>query len=443
MPGPIFAVPVFDRWLVYAPLHRFSAVVNSAALRKIRSGDRTGPMSAFFSSIEDDPAPVPFPRTEDADPDFLGLITTRECNCSCAYCGFAAGEAASRGMPPELAVSAVDWMAGHVRNRGRDLLDVHFFGGEPCAAWDVLEIAVHRARAEAARTGLTARFEIATNGVVDEERCVFLGDYFDTVVLSFDGPKPVHDRHRPTRRGTGSFEAVRRSAEILSRSGTELCFRTCVTAQTAGRMESTAVWFGETFGPSVIHFETLQPTDRSRAAGLRPPDPYDFAAQYRSAARSLKNIGIRPGYAADISSSPRNSFCPVGTDAVMIDPDGLAAGCYLLEKDWRSRGLDMRLGRFTADGGARLDPESVNRLRRMAGEKPGCDRCFCRWTCAGGCLVNRTGSGQPDDFCVQTRLISACSLLDEMEEGETADRLMENADAMRNLALHGSDLFDG
>jgi uncharacterized protein len=443
MQAPVYAVPVFDRWLIHAPLNRFTALVNDAALKRIQSGDRSGEMAAFFGSFEEGPLADPGSRTGGFDPDFLGLITTRACNCSCVYCGFAAPESACRPMPAGLAVSAVDWMAEHAARRGRGLLDVHFFGGEPCAAWDVLETAAHRVRARASASGLVPRLEIATNGVVDAERAEFLGDYFDTVVLSFDGQRADHDRNRPTRAGTGSYEAVRRTASILSDSPAELCFRACVTADTVARMESTAAWFGGAFSPSVVHFETLQPTDRTRTEGLRPPDPWTFAGQYRSAVRTLKTLGIRAGYAADVTDAPRNSFCPVGTDAVMIDPGGLAAGCYLLERDWRDRGLDLRFGRFHREAGLRIDPGSMGRLRRLAAEKPACDGCFCRWSCAGGCLVNRSGQDRTADFCVQTRLISVCSLLDGLDEADTADRLMADVEAMRRLALRETDRLDG
>jgi uncharacterized protein len=442
----IFAVPLLDQWLVYAPLHRLSALVNHAALQKLRTGDESAPLDAFFDMIRQEQEPDPPGRKGKFDPDFLGLITTRACNCSCVYCGFGGPDASRASMPGDLAVASVDWMAEHARSMGKDVLDVHFFGGEPTVAWDAVEIAVHRARTLAGRTGLIPRFEIATNGFLDEGKREFIGDYFDTVVLSFDGPKPIHDRNRPANRENGSFEAVRDTALGLGRSGAELCFRMCVTMESVGRLESIVTWFCDSFRPSVVNFETLQPNPASIAAGLHPPDPYEFAARYHEAGRILRANGVRPHYAADISESPRLSFCPVGTDSLMVRPDGGVSGCYLLEREYESRGLDMNLGRVEVEGGMRVDWDSVVRLRRMAEEKPRCRRCFCRWTCAGGCHVNHSYPGGPeryDDFCVQTRIISACSLLDDLDQEDLAENLLADRAASRRLAMQNSDCLNG
>jgi sulfatase maturation enzyme AslB (radical SAM superfamily) len=92
-----------------------------------------------------------------------------------------------------------------------------------------------------------------------------------------------------------------------------------------------------------------------------------------------------------------------------------------------------------------LDMAAVERVRRLAADKPRCEGCFCRWSCAGGCHVNHffsPGSTRYDDFCVQTRLITACSLLDETDSGKFAAELLEDAPAMRALVLRDSDCLE-
>ncbi len=232
---------------------------------------------------------------------------------------------------------------------------------------------MHRARMAAEQFDLIPRFEVATNGVFDEQRARFVGDYFDTVVLSFDGFHEIHDRQR------GGFETVKRTAKILSQSPTELCFRVCVSQESVYQLEQITQWFCEAFQPSIINFEVLRSTSESEAAGLKPPDPYDFAIHYVKASRIVKRFGLEAVYASAVTQTLRHSFCPLGKDALIVSPNGRVSGCYLPQQAWQARGLDLDAGWLTADGTMRLDYEAINRLRQMAMRKLRCERCFlCR-----------------------------------------------------------------
>jgi len=124
-------------------------------------------------------------------------------------------------MDPRLARTAIDWYLELVAG-GSATAQVHFFGGEPFCAPEVVEFAVHYARLKAAQVGCTVSFEVSTNGTLDEERCRWVADTLDSVLLSLDGPADMHDRQRARRGGQGSFEAVVRSARILSEGSAEL-----------------------------------------------------------------------------------------------------------------------------------------------------------------------------------------------------------------------------
>ena len=341
MSSVVFAVPVFDKWLVYAPLNRVAALVNRAALTEFPEELR--------AALEEAPGTEPRPRAGPVSPQFLGLVPTRACNLACVYCGFGAISCAGQ-MDLRMAAAGVDWMAEYATRSGRRTLDVHFFGGEPFAAPDVVDVAVHRTRAAAAGRGLLPRLEVATNGVYGEERARFVGDYFDAVVLSFDGFRTVHDRHRPSAGERGSFDQVASTARVLAGSPAEVCFRICVAEDNVEQLAETVDWFCEEFRPYSIDFETLQPTPESEQAGLRPPDPYRFAAHFLSARRVASEHGVEPVYAAAVTEEPRLTFCPVGNDTLILNPDGRVSACYLLERDWQARGLDLNLGRLGEDG---------------------------------------------------------------------------------------------
>lgn len=445
----LYAVPVSGAYLLYSPLRQVSALVNPKALFQLKkkmegnaSDHETGQVEALFHMLAGSQIRLPDQNDGVLKPEFLGIIPTRACNLACAYCGFGSADSPEEVMDLKMAAAAVDWMADQVKKAGRDRLDVHFFGGEPFVAPEVVEVSVHRARLTADKLGLTPYFEVATNGVFDENQARFVGDYFDTVVLSFDGPEEIHDRHRSGKNGKGSFPEVFQTAKRLSQSPAKLCFRACISLDSVASMEQIAKWFCETFQPSIINFETLKPTLASETSGLAPPDPYLFANRCVRAIRLVRGYGVEAVYAAACTEAPRRSFCPVGKDTLIVSPDGRVSSCYLPRIEWVKKGLDLDVGRIQKDGSVRIDNRAIIHLRRLVTQNSKCKRCYCRWTCAGGCHVSHTPPGSSDayrDFCIQTRIITACKLLDEMGCGDRADGLLASPTTMEKLALQITD----
>jgi uncharacterized protein len=285
------------------------------------------------------------------------------------------------------------------------------------------------------------RFEAITNGVYSEERARWAADNLDTIVLSFDGPAETHNHHRPHRNGTGSFDSVARSAQRMSQGSAALYFRCCVTAQTVSQMPAIAAWFGEHFAPRGVSFEPVQPSAETGAAGLEPPGPVDFAAEFIRAARVLETYGLEAVCAGADVSVRRVSFCPVGQDVPIISPDGTVSACYLLQRDWEAQGLDLRLGRLE-DGAAQLDPSAVDAARALnVWSKPLCTRCFCRWHCAGGCHVHHHPGAAYTDRCIQTRTIALRSLLKGLGRDDLMDGLLPDHEALESALRAPSDLL--
>ncbi|MCP4691498.1 MAG: hypothetical protein GY859_25865, partial [Desulfobacterales bacterium] len=231
----------------------------------------------------------------------------------------------------------------------------------------------------------------------------------------------------------------------LSRSPAELCIRCCVSRENVDRLEDVAAWFCEALRPSIIDFETLSVNPASEAAGLKPPDPYVFARRLVGARRVAERRGVQAVYAAAAADGPRNTFCPVGRDALIVSPSGRVSACYLPGEARRARGLDLSVGALSAEGDMIIDPGAVQRLRKLVREKPRCKRCYCRWTCAGGCHVNHSPPGCSEaynDFCIQTRVIMACDLLNHLGLGATAEELLEDRSAMAAMAVHPEDRLE-
>jgi len=448
----IYVLPVNETvCLLYAPLHHIKALVNQATVDWLRAHggllSPAAPVSSALQSLAQElqraPAPLPTARSGAIQPIFLGILPTRACNLACQYCGFGASGASHGQMDRRLAVAAVDWLAHQSNASEQKMLNIHFFGGEPFWAREVVDVVVHYARSRAHELGLMTHFEVSTNGVFDERQAQFIGDYFDTVVLSLDAPRAAHDIHRPRRDGKGSFDAVTRTAQLLSPMPVELCVRLCVSQYNVGQLETTIPWLAETFRPSAIDVETLQRTPEAERAGLYPPNPYEFAINYVRAAQVARSSGYPMVFAAAVTETMRTTFCPVGQDAIIISPDGRVSACYLPQEVWQAQGLDLDIGWLTTSVGMQLDWAALTRVRQMVLRKPArCERCFCRWSCAGGCHVQHSYPGcveEYDDFCIQTRLITLCGLLEDLDDEGLVQALLNDASALQHAALQHND----
>jgi uncharacterized protein len=435
----VFLVPVGERWLLYAPLQKTAALINDAAAEQLRCGEpgTVGPLDDLANRIRTTPAEEPRPPEGRISPSFLGIIPTRGCNIDCVYCNFGPSSDGMATMAPETAVTAVDWMADRLEEAGRREFRVQFFGGEPFIAPDIVDIVVHRVRYQSAVRGFVPHIEASTNGVFSEARCLFVGDYFDSVVLSMDGPPIFHDRNRPAAGGGPTSERVQRTARRLRDMPTQLCIRVCVTQDSVTQLESITRWMIDSFSPSVLNFEPLTPCEPDRLTGLETPDPFEFARHCVGAYRVAEAQGVEAVYSAAGIDRNRHSCCPLGTDALIVSPDGRASACYLLADEWEARGLNLDVGRVYGDGRVEIDANALARVRQYSMEKPRCEACFCQWSCGGGCRVNQTFPGcgrEYTDFCVQTRLITACLVLRDLGCEELIDDLLSDRGAMERLA---------
>ncbi len=424
----VFAIPIDGKFLVYAPLSYTIALVNGATLRYINDvGSREIPANvrSFVERLHQQRQVVPKVRTGPVlDPMFLGIIPTRGCNMACHYCDFAAPKHDSPVMSLKTARNAIDAYFNILTDGGARNGEIQFFGGEPFFADKVVHFVVEYATLRAQRLGLAIHFEATTNGLYSEERCRWIADRFDAIVLSLDGPAAIQNRYRPAHNGRGTFDVVARSARIFSEGLVELAIRVCVTNETVDQIPELASWIAVNFRPQLVCFESLTPSPLAEAAGLQPPNPWNFAVSFDEAARILQQYRIKAVLSTADISVCRSTFCLVGNDALIVSPDGAIDACYLLEQDWQQRGMDMRLG-WLQDDRFELSSAMLQRVRRLTVEsKSLCKDCLCRFHCAGGCPVNHDSDKSPgdfDDLCIQTRLVTVARLLHEIGQDSLAN----------------------
>ena len=416
-----FVTPVLDCYLLYAPLQRFVMILEPDELERLRRAYDAGPeqiddsLANIIQRLDNPVGVPPVVRGAIKTPLFLGLIITRGCNMSCRYCDFVA-PAGSRGvMKPKMARASVDaylHMLGENRVREGE---IQFFGGEPFFQNIVVEFVHAYAREKSARMGISLKFSVTTNGLMAERRAAWVADNFDSVVLSLDGAA-YQDRQRPLLNGSGSYEFIHRTAQMLSEGKADLIIRVCVTSESVVHLPKLAQELADAYVPSAICFEPLTESNLSRVNGLLPPDPVQFARQFCLAEDILASYGIDTVVSGTDLSSLETGYCPVGKDALLVSPDGDVIACYLRESDWVRKGLDLKFGRLRIESGDFcFDIEKIERIRELARySAPLCDTCLCHYHCAGGCHVNHHSirkANKYDSVCIRTRLVTIGKLL--------------------------------
>jgi uncharacterized protein len=446
-----FIIPVNNSFLLYSPLINVMALINGSAVRELKDqmsliqknkGDKQSRFFGLAKDIHNGKTVFPMRKTGDVTPDFLGIIPTRSCNGACNYCDFGADKAPFEKMSYQLAAKAVDWYSGLIKSKQRDILEVHFFGGEPMMARDVIEVIVQRGRLLASEQNIIPYFEISTNGQYDFADAEFLGQYFNKVVLSLDGLKEVQDRHRPVKSGKSSFENAIETAKIISGSDAELCIRCCVSQINVLNMEEFTEWLCRDLRITAINFEILCETTFTTTANLFPPDPVEFAIHFQKSREIGNHYGVEVVYASNISGTPVVSSCPVGKDTAIVSPDGRLSNCYLLPERWINAGLDLDFGKININEDVLIEINKIEAIRKMVEDKPRCNNCFCQWSCAGGCHVGITNPGSSpeyDNFCIQTRLISAFTLLSDLGLNDKIEELIRSPESIKKLVSQVSD----
>ncbi|MEQ8170426.1 MAG: radical SAM protein [Candidatus Eremiobacterota bacterium] len=432
----VFTVPVSDKYVMHSPLHNITALMNRSAVESLKEGNlKKKDLYELYRSLSEKPACMPEPHRGPVNPDFLGLIPTRSCNFNCLYCGFGSSKDTSV-MDFSLAILCVDWMADHVIKQNRKEVEIHFFGGEPFFAPDVIRVAVYRTNMVCATYNVKPVFKVSTNGFFDENTCSFIGDYFDTVVLSLDGPEDIQNRYRPLKKGGNTSHTVERNAFLLGRSPAELCIRVCVTDETVERMEEIAHRICRICKPSSIDFEVLKQTESTY---LRPPDPWKFAVNYIKAATVARTSGVTTVYGPASTCTLQHSFCPAGKDTIIVSPEGTISACYLQKEEWEKKGLDLTFGHID-NSGIHINEDNLKSIRHLTDEKKLCRKCIARFHCAGGCHVHHN-TEEYDDFCIQTRIITVCNLLYDLGYTGLMEDFINNRKELEKMVFQASDLI--
>jgi|WetSurMetagenome_2_1015567.scaffolds.fasta_scaffold00023_6 uncharacterized protein len=135
-------------------------------------------------------------------------VMNLDCNLACPYC-FEGSRRGRHYMSPETAGRLIDFIGSNLE-KGRDMLGVAFYGGEPLLSVDLVQDMAGRLKDMAEEKGVNFSFTLTTNGTLLTadivRRLKPLGLKMASVTI--DGPEEIHNVSRPYAIGAGSFRRI-------------------------------------------------------------------------------------------------------------------------------------------------------------------------------------------------------------------------------------------
>jgi uncharacterized protein len=324
----------------------------------------------------------------------LELVLTEDCNLRCDYCWI---PKRASYMSPEVAVRTLDFVFAESRDALN--IEITLFGGEPLLAWDTFTVAVEHAEKLAAATGKRVHWAVTTNGtLLNPENVRFAAQHGLAYLLSIDGNREAHDRHRRDAAGRGTFDSIVANIAVLKSAQPWLGARMTINPDTVtGLAESVRLLAHLGINQFLIGKNVVASWSKQAHTAL-----YEEWVRIAQTYVALR----RRGWPIRIRSfeSPMGDFeedgkpiagwgCEAGQDKIAVTPSGDIYPCSrFLDADWLREAT--WLGHIDQGISADKTRRDITDNREVIRYR--CMKCSRKKSCAGGCpATNWLSTGSP------------------------------------------------
>lgn len=322
-------------------------------------------------------------------PTSVLVDVTHNCSLKCVYCCVGSGKDQGKINPNHVKTVIDQLIKNAVDSEVGSIMAVLGGAGEITMAWkEVLEVIEHiKERAEKAK--IAPIIYAITNGVLSENKILWLIENTTHVVLSMDGPAEIQNAHRPTKTGGESFSRVVKTAEVLHGTGAQYAIVTTVSDLNIRLAE--VVKFLAQYRPALLNIQPVAELGRCHQTGWKTPDPKLFVSEFRKAMRVAEKHNILLMSVGMRIDRILTQACTAATGGgYVLTKDGYLTGCQnvLYKEDPHSDQFwygNVHQNRVEIDE-AKL--KASNGLRCVR-ETEMCRNCFTRWHCTQHCHADR------------------------------------------------------
>jgi uncharacterized protein len=317
------------------------------------------------------------------------LNVSTGCNLACGYCFKEDLTSVAKASVMDLATAQASVEMLLRESPGRPRYNVVFFGGEPLTQMPLLEAVVDWAERRFAQAGTRGDFSLTTNATLVTPRIVdWLNAHDVGVAVSIDGPRAVHDRHRVTRGGHGSYATVAARVKLLRERYRARPLGARVTlARGTTEVREIFAHLSRELGFDEVGFAPVTAGDDARFnlgereldavfAGFRALGDDLVAAAIRGEKHGFSNL---LQLLTDLHTGTSKSLpCGAGYSMVAVDAQGGVSLCHRFTGSGLGTFGDVTHGLARGELGAFLE-------RRLDKSGVDCATCRIRNLCSGGC----------------------------------------------------------
>lgn len=341
----------------------------------------------------------------------LIILPHEDCNFRCTYCY----ETFERGKMAPAMVSAVKALAS-ARIPSLPMLNVGWFGGEPCLARDVIETLSDHFIAECERADVRYRASITTNGYFLSDDLVgsLLRRGVGHFQVTIDGSEETHDMVRRLRGGQATYRRIFRNLVGMTTRDEDfsVAIRVNFTPQTVRHIEDFLAEAEPHFAGDDRFFLDFHPVGRWGGPNDRDMDVIseESAGDARLNLFEASTCRGFPATAPLDALKPHGTTCYAGKPSSMvIGSDGRIYKCTVAFEDPRNH-----VGRLHEDGRLEIDADKWRLWTEPVSTSGKCGTCSFFASCQSrACPLAAIEAAEPpcpftpEDFARSVRFAAA------------------------------------
>ncbi len=312
------------------------------------------------------------------------ISPTLRCNFDCYYCF---EHRSNASMDRNMEQKVVSFIATNLPDNPH--LRVCWFGGEPLLMKRAILRMSRNLMDVAEERGGSFGASMTTNGyLLDEESALTLEEHaLDSVMITLDGPAPVHDSRRTLKGGGGTFNRILENVESACDIINNVVIRVNIDSSNISEINELIDLLFQRGLDGKIGL-ALAPVSKNFRANPDSPEIGNCLTPWGYSHRivSLWGQAMERGFNVNSPLVPRKGGCgAVRADSFVIDPQGDLYPCVeLMNLPGESFGN-------VEDG---VDPELRRRWLEFDPFEERCTECNMLPICMGGCPLRRM-SGEP------------------------------------------------
>jgi uncharacterized protein len=187
--------------------------------------------------------------TQTSSPQHLHVMwktVSEDCNLACDYCYYSTAGGVPNKPVRVMEPALLDRFISQYMDRSSGQAAFSWQGGEPLLAGLPYFEQVIMLQAKYAPPHTTISNALQTNGTLINENWARLFKRYNFLVgISLDGPAAIHDAHRITGSGTGSFERVMRGLRHVQQAGVEYNILTVIHEDNVTKPDELMAFYQE------------------------------------------------------------------------------------------------------------------------------------------------------------------------------------------------------